>query len=143
MNFKECIEKGTLIQTGEKDTNKAEELLKLAEHKQNFWKEANLEEKYPSLYIEGHYEIIKELATAILCTEGWKSDNHDCLFQYLKEKQNLELDYNYITELRKLRNKINYYGTKINPQTWKQNKLKIQITINTLKKHIQNTVTKR
>ena len=62
MNFNDCIKKGNIIETGEKDFNKAKELLELAEHKLSFWKEIEGKaQKYPSLFIEGHYEIIKEL----------------------------------------------------------------------------------
>ena len=69
--FDYCIEKNELIQTWDKDKALATELLKLAEHRHNFWKEVELEDKYPSLYVEGHYEIIKELCTAILALDGW------------------------------------------------------------------------
>lgn len=139
MKFHECTKGGLLTETGEKDHNKAKELLALADHKAAFWKA--IEEKaqlYPSLFIEGQYEIIKELATAILCLDGWKADNHDCLFQYLIEKkQNLELDFDYLAELRKLRNRIDYHGIKVSYDLWKQNKMKIQLTIATLKEHIK------
>ena len=139
MKFGDCIKEGMLTETGEKDQNKAQELLALADHKLAFWKA--VEDKaitYPSLFIEGHYEIIKELATALLCVDGWKADNHDCLFQYLIEKkQDLELDFNYLAELRKLRNKIDYHGIKVSYDMWKQNTMKIQLTIKTLHEHIQ------
>jgi len=140
--IQQCIKENQLIETGDKDKALAKELLKLAEHKQNFWNEAKLEEKYPSLYLEGHYEIIKELCTAILALDGWKALNHECLFSYLKEqKQQLELDFEYLLELKDTRNAIDYRGTKISPETWQKNKLKIQLTIKTLKEHIQNNVT--
>jgi hypothetical protein len=139
MKFYDCTKEGMLTETGEKDPNKAQELLALADHKVAFWKA--VEDKaptYPSLFIEGNYEIIKELATAILCLDGWKADNHDCLFQYLVEKkQDLELDFDYLAELRKLRNKIDYHGIKVSYDTWKQNKLKIQIIIKTLKEYVK------
>ncbi len=139
MNFSDCIEKGSLLETGEKDFNKSKELLTLADHKLEFWKSVeDKEQNYPSLFIEGNYEIIKELISAILCIDGWKADNHDCLFQYIIEKkQELELDFEYLTELRKLRNKIDYHGVKVSYDVWKQNKLKIQIIINALKNYIK------
>jgi len=139
MKFYDCAKEGMLTETGEKDTNKAQELLALADHKAAFWNA--VEDKaptYPSLFIEGNYEIIKELCTAILCLDGWKADNHDCLFQYLIEKkQDLELDFDYLAELRKLRNKIDYHGIKVSYDTWKQNKLKIQIIIRSLKEYVK------
>lgn len=136
--FEHCIKENELIETGDKDKGLASEILILAEHREQFWKEVKLEEKYPSLYIEGHYEIIKELATAIFALDGWKAVNHECLFAYLQEKkQELELDWNYLFELKDIRNAIDYRGIKVNPKIWKQNKLKIEITINTLKEYVK------
>lgn len=81
--FTDCIEDKGLIETGIPDKLMAKELLTLVMHKENFWAEAGLANKYPTLYIEGHYEIIKELCTAILMLDGWKALNHECLFAYL------------------------------------------------------------
>lgn len=140
MNFKECIAEGFLTETGEKEINKAKELLALAEHKLAFWEEVeDKAQKYPSLFVEGYYEVIKELVVAVLALDGWKSDNHDCLFQYvIEKKKDLELDLEYLSELRKLRNKIDYHGIKVSFDTWKQNKLKLKITIKTLKDFVRN-----
>ncbi len=60
MNFKSCIEEGKLIETGDYDYNRAKEIIKSAKHKLEFWEECKEKaERYPSLFIEGHYEIIK------------------------------------------------------------------------------------
>lgn len=144
MNFKNCLDEGMLTETGERDFNKAKELLALAEHKCAFWREVEKKaELYPSLFIEGHYEIIKELVIAILSLDGWKADNHDCLFQYiLEKKQDLEIDFSYLSELRKLRNKIDYLGIKVSYETWKQNKLKLQVIIKTLSDHVKKQIQK-
>lgn len=144
MNFRECIKDGLLVETGDKDKNKASELLALAEHKASFWKAVeDKAQQYPSLFIEGHYEIIKELATAILCIDGWKSETHDCLFQYLLEKrQGIEIDFEYLSELRKLRNSIDYHGTKVSYDLWKQNKMKIQVTIAALQEFVKKQLDK-
>ena len=98
MNFKECIEQNHLIETGDKDINKAKEIVALAKHKLQFWKEVKEKsKKYPSVFVEGHYEIVKELATVILLLDGWKADNHDCLFQYLIDrKQDLDIDFTFV-----------------------------------------------
>src|SRR3989344_8828160 len=135
--FDACIQKNELIETGDKDTALAQELLKLTIHRQQFWKEANLENKYPTLYLEGHYEIIKELCTAILMLEGWKALNHECLFAYLKTKKDLELDFEYILELKDTRNDIDYRGIMISKDIWKNNHLKIKLTISQLKYYLQ------
>ncbi|MBS3176719.1 hypothetical protein J4457_05805 [Candidatus Woesearchaeota archaeon] len=52
---------------------------------------SDLERKVKELSkdVEGHYEVIKELCTAILAIDGWKALNHECLFAYLQKKKNL------------------------------------------------------
>jgi len=104
--FKECIEKEQLIETGDKDLALAKELLNLAKHREQFWQIVKHHAKtYPSLFLEGYYEILKELTTAIIAIDGWKALNHECLFTYLKEKkQELEIDFTYLAELKDLRN---------------------------------------
>ena len=143
MNFNECLHDGFLAETGEKELNKAKELFAFAQHKLSFWKEVEEKsQKYPSLFIEGYYEIIKELIVAILAIDGWKCSNHDCLFQYVAEKKpELELDFEYLAELRKLRNKIDYHGTKVSTNLWEQNKLKIQVTIKALIEYVRERLT--
>lgn len=62
--FQECLDKEHLMETGDKDLAMAEELVKLAGHREAFWKSVKEKAKaYPSLFFEGYYEIIKELAT--------------------------------------------------------------------------------
>lgn len=56
-------------------------LLSLAEQREAFWQ--SIEDKaetFPTLFLEGYYEIIKELANLILILDGWKVSDHDCLF---------------------------------------------------------------
>jgi len=138
-SFNKCTAENELMHIEDSDFPLAAELLKLAEHRQKFWKEIEREETYPSLYLEGHYEIIKELCTAILALDGWKALNHECLFAYLKEmRKNLEVDFDYLLELKDIRNSIDYRGATIRPETWKQNKLKISITIRTLSEYVRN-----
>jgi hypothetical protein len=75
---------------------------------------------------------------AILSIDGWKATNHDCLFQYLTaKKQELELDFYYLNELRKLRNNIDYQGVKVSATLWNQNKLKVELLIRTLADYVK------
>ena len=113
-------------------------MLALAEHRQRFWEQINLDDEYPSLYLEGHYEIIKELCTAILALDGWKALNHECLFAYLKSKRpDLEIDFDFLLDLKDTRNSIGYRGVKVSPDIWKQNKLRIELTIKALAVYIR------
>ena len=65
--------------------------------------------------IEEYYEIVKELITAIMYSDGFKTLSHKTLVFYL-EKNYKEFDRAeiiLIDELRKLRNNIVYYGQKV------------------------------
>ncbi|MDI6737399.1 MAG: hypothetical protein QME12_02675 [Nanoarchaeota archaeon] len=134
--FDECIYQKTLIKTGIKDRVRAKDLLALAGHREQFWKEANLAGKYPSLYLEGHYEIIKELCTAILAAEGWNALDHECMFAYIREKEDIAIDFDYLLELKGARNDIGYRGLMITSNIWEGNKLIISLTIRALKEYL-------
>lgn len=92
------------------------------------------------MYLEGHYEIIKELCTALLLLDGWKALNHECLFAYLRKKKNLEIDFDYLLELKDTRNDIDYRGVMVSKDIWKENNLKIKLTINFLKEYLQDRI---
>ncbi len=127
--FNECVQQKALVKTGIKDKERARELLALAEHRELFWKEANLSDKYPSLYLEGHYEIIKELCTAILAAEGWNALDHECMFAYIRKKEDIAIDFDYLLEIKGTRNDIGYRGLMITSNIWKGNQLIIILTI--------------
>lgn len=127
-----------LFETGIEDIGMARELLILAEHRESFWNNVKEAKTYPSLLLEGHYEIVKELCTAILALDGWKALNHECLFAYLKhKKKSLEIDFDYLLELKDIRNSIDYRGTMVSYDLWKKNEMKIKVTINALKEYVK------
>jgi hypothetical protein len=139
-DFAGCIEERKLFETGVEDKSMAKELLVLAEHKELFWKSVSDKAKeFPSLFIEGYYEIIKELCTAILTLDGWKALDHECLFAYLKKnKSSLEIDFDYLLELKDTRNAIDYRGVMVSHDIWKNNELKINLVVNGLKEYIKS-----
>jgi len=137
--LEDCVKENKLIETNYKDTGLAEELLNLVQHRLNFWNKVEFQNEFPSLVLEGHYEIIKELATAILALDGWNALDHECLFAYLKnKKKDLEIDFDFLLELKDTRNSIGYRGVMVSANTWTQNKLKIQITIKTMQEYMKN-----
>lgn len=140
--FEQCIQENKLIETGISDSGMAEELLALAEHREEFWNGIKEQAKaFPSLFLEGYYEIIKELCTAIIVLEGWKALSHECLFAYLKQrKTDLEIDFDYLLELKDLRNSMDYRGTKVGYDLLKKNEMKIKVTIRVLKEHLKKNL---
>lgn len=140
-DFDSCISEKQLVETGYHDRILAKELLELVLHRKQFWEEANLAARYPSMYLEGYYEIIKELSLAILALDGWKALNHECLFSYLKKKKpELELDFEFLLDLKDTRNAIDYRGIKIGPDSWKNNELSIRLTISCLQEYIKKRI---
>ena len=82
------------------------------------------EEQDSFLIVEGYYEVAKELITAILFIDGYKTLSHKDLLEYLETKfRNYfsRLDFELLNQLRVLRNKIVYYGEQIEPAYIKRN----------------------
>ena len=69
-------------------------------------------EKMPALIIADYYEIIKELITAVLLADGYKTLSHKDLIDYLKEKyiEFSQHEISILDDLRVLRNRIAYEG---------------------------------
>lgn len=92
--------------------------------------------KFASMLAEGYYEVIKELIIGIMAIDGFKTVSHEALIIYLqkfyKEFENYEI--NFIDDLRKIRNKIDYKGFSINPDYIKRNKLEILHLVSKLRK---------
>jgi len=71
--------------------------------------------KMASLVISDYYEIIKELITAVLLIDGYKTLSHKDLLDYLKEKYKnfSQNEISLLDNLRVLRNRVAYEGHKI------------------------------
>jgi len=125
-----------------KDADKAKALLKMANLRYEFWSNLKFDSKYTSIVVEGYYELIKELLTALLYLEGYKSDNHECLIAYLK-KHCPELSYEtgFIYQLKNIRNDIDYKGFFVNADYLEMNKLELKHVIEVLQKLIKAKLT--
>lgn len=70
--------------------------------------------KMASLIISDYYEIIKELITAVLLTDGYKTLSHKDLIEYIKKYNEFtEHEISVLDNLRVLRNRITYEGFQI------------------------------
>ncbi len=95
--------------------------------------------KMSSLIIVDYYEIIKELITAILLIDGYKTLSHKDLIDYLKDKYN-EFNANEISildDLRILRNRVSYEGFLIDPSYLHRNESTYKLIIKKLKELIK------
>ena len=129
-DYEQCV-KGNKIKPIEKIDDRSTEIVRLVKHKLEFWNRVmKIAEDYPTVLIEAHYELIKELLTALLNRDGFRSETHDCLFYFIEEKhKDLELDFDFLHELRVARNEIDYRGMQTPKDAWKGLKLKIDLTI--------------
>ena len=84
--------------------------------------------------IEEYYEIIKELITALMYSDGFKTLSHKMLIFYLEKnyKNFNKSEILLIDELRKLRNNIVYYGQKVEKEFLINNEEEIISIINKL-----------
>jgi len=80
-------------------------------------------EKMTSLIIVDYYEIIKELITAVLLIDGYKTLSRKDLIDYINEKYSdfSEFEISILNSLRILRNRIAYEGYQIDLSYLKRN----------------------
>lgn len=95
-----------------------------------------------TLIIEGYYEIIKELITALMSIGGWKTISHELLIGYLAKfyKEFSQAELHTIDQLRKTRNDIAYRGVIIKQDYLTRNKDTILQIISKLKQIVQNKI---
>lgn len=118
----------------QKDNERAKSLVTLAAMR---YKKIGLydQETESTLILEMYYEIAKELITAILFTDGYKTLSHIDLIEYLRTNYKNDFDdyeIELIDQLRKYRNKIVYYGIFIEASYLKMNNNTIRAVIDKL-----------
>ena len=88
-----------------------------------------------------YYDALHELAESFLRFEKVKIDNHQCLFAYLCEKHpHLEFNWDFFEKVRTKRNGINYYGTPVDSDDWKEVGLQFNPYIKKLREEIKNNL---
>lgn len=92
-------------------------------------------DKMASLIISDYYEIIKELITAVLLIDGYRTLSHKDLIDYIKKYYNefSQHEASFLDNLRILRNRITYEGFQVEPSYLNRNKNLFKIIINKLK----------
>ncbi len=140
--FMKCKKEGKFIVMEETDTEKIKSTLNIADAdvqaansiKKNLPKKSN---QWNSVY-KLYYDALHELVESFLTFERIKIDNHQCLFAYLcKKHQELEFSWDFFEKVRTKRNGINYYGTPVNYDDWKEVEIQFSLYINKLKDEIK------
>ena len=122
------------------DRQKAESLFEMANLREKYFSETEFE-KVPTMVIENYYEIIKELASALILLDGFKSigeNSHKYLIDFLEKYKFSDGEIVFLHDLRIKRNKSSYEGKRIDYSYLKEKKDKIEEIIKKLKLLIKN-----
>jgi len=125
-----------------KDKERAKDLFEMAKERLELLKLIPKDKAYK--IIEEYYEIIKELLTAIMYINGYKTLSHIKLIEYFSSNYK-ELDENQIKlidTLRKFRIGIVYYGRKISQEFLINNEDEIKKIISILMKFVREKLSK-
>lgn len=98
--------------------------------------------KMSALIIADYYEVIKELITAIILLDGYKTLSHKGLIDYLAEKcpQFGRHEITLLDTLRVLRNRIAYEGFFVEPSHLERNEESFKKIIKKLRVLIKNKI---
>lgn len=104
----------SFIQVREKDPQKVESIIEMAEKRYQFLQSVCVTEENASFFVEGYYEIIKEFLVALLLQKGMRAKNHQCLISYFYlHYKDYEREAYLIAEMSYFRNRLDYYGEEI------------------------------
>lgn len=139
--YSNCRKEGKINPVADVDFEKIKSMLIISESDllagQSLKKNNNL---WNSVY-KLHYDALHELVEAFLLFDKIKTDNHQCLFAYLCEKHpKLDFDWAFFEKVRTKRNGINYYGTPIIYQDFKEVEIQFVLYINKLKDEIKKRI---
>ena len=89
-------------------------------------------ENKPYKIVEQYYEVIKELITAIMYADGYKTLSHKSLILYLEKNYAANFgkdEFTLMDDTRKLRNDILYYGKQVDQSFLINHEGKLKIII--------------
>src|SRR5210317_206324 len=93
------------------DEEKINSIVKMTEIRLKVLKQIKLDDETASIIATDYYEVIKELLIALLLKNGLKSDNHECLISFFKNRfPEREYEVNIIHQLKDVRNRVSYDG---------------------------------
>jgi len=141
MDWEECLREN--VKRKRQDLEEARALLKMAERRELLRSEIKGKDEFNSIIIESYYESIKELITAIMSVDGYKSYSHKCLIIFMRKFYHLPRHHlMLIDQLRKLRNDINYRGIAVDSSYLERNERDIKNVISGLKDVLRRKLVK-
>lgn len=135
--YDRCVAEGYIKTVGDCDAEQIEATLKIAREDLASAKDDIIKKRWNSGY-KSHYDVLHELVGAYLLFENVKSSNHVCLFAYLCVKHpELELNWEFFERIRTKRNGINYYGTLVSENDWREAAIAYDVYIKTLIREVE------
>lgn len=124
------------------DKERAKDLFEMAKERLELLKLLPKDKAYK--VVEEYYEIIKELLTAIMYLDGYKTLSHIKLIEYfsLHYKELDEKEIKLIDTIRKFRIGIVYYGRKVSRDFLVNNEKDIRIIIKILLRMVRDIIQK-
>ena len=112
MDFEEFLREGLVRMQG-KDAARAKNLIAETKNRKRFLESISKMKDNATYIVENVYDIIRELIEAKMSMDGYKSYSHEATVAYLTRLGFHESEVVFIDELRKIRNRIKYYGKSI------------------------------
>lgn len=119
MDFNGCLKK-RIAKEVQEDKELIVSLIKTSQNKFDSENKLELNEITSSSKISLSYDSLRELLESLAIKNGYKIYNHECYTYFLKEILNESIKGDEFDELRKIRNKINYYAKDISVEESKE-----------------------
>lgn len=136
MEWQQCL--NTNVKQRSPNPEEARSLLKMAKIRLEDNNRRERKQENISLIVETYWEVNKQLITALLNLNGYKSYSQDCLITFVEKlyefsDANLEL----MDQLRRLRNDIDYRGEFLDKDYLNRNEKQIRKIISKLEEHVE------
>ncbi len=123
----------TTLEISETNTTIAKQVAKGLDKKSLGW----------SVVYKLFYDALMEVADALVRLNKKKIPNHQCLFAYIcTYYPELDLSWEFFEKIRTKRNGLNYYGTPIKYEEFKEVELQMFLYIKTLTEAVGSKLTK-
>ncbi|MBI2045520.1 hypothetical protein HYT23_05680 [Candidatus Pacearchaeota archaeon] len=119
MRFDNFLKQG-LARIAKKDENLAKALFMTAKRDLIFLERTEIDEFSSRKIMVGFYDVLRNLLEAIAALNGFKIYSHEAFTFYLKEigEETISVKFD---RLRKIRNRINYYGQLVSVEETEEN----------------------
>lgn len=134
--WEECIESGMSYNISV-DKSKIKSLIDTANERIEFADKIKVNDDSNNYVFEYFYTSILELLHALLIKNGFKVRNHICLGYFLRDNLGREDLFRIFNDARFKRNRLVYYGKKMEYEACNLTIKKVEILINELLKMLQ------